>query len=326
MYWTMATDPQNPMDRLEKIYESGNKRIDQYLDGLRSFYQQQGELSPTAEKIFDEMQREVNQTRTIRNVAIGLVLALGCVAAFLFFKKENQDIKQDNYSFLLEKIKSSNLPLHLAANPNGSLSVVIDQNADLSARELRELEEIQEAVPTLGQINFLGSAKRLSANMELDRDDNVFYRVSPPSSQDIQIGKLQVRWEQGAIGLGRNSSVVEDNPQYELSEPYDYIDNFKSMDFVVRILSYDKGTKSWKFQFGERQGGEIVWDNQHNYQIPKSPNGRIQTRPIIAACQEWKNMYVVAIGIGEWGVGESDVTEIKYAWNVNSFAQKIRLD
>lgn len=320
----MATDPKNPIERLEKLYESGNKRIDQYIDQLKSFYQQEGALSPIGELIFDHMQKEINQTRFIRNVAIGLVLLLSCLAGFLYLKKENQDIKQDNYTFLLEKIKASNLPLRLESNGNGGLSVVLDRGGEFTAKEKEALAKIEEAVPALGQINYLGSSKRLRALLELDSDDNIFYRVN---AQETPIGKLQLRWEQGAIGLIRSANPNPDeNPQYELGVAYDYIDNFKSMDFVVRILGYDKRTQSWKFQFGERQNGTIVWDNQSNYQIQRSTNGRIERRPIIAASPDWRNMYVVAIGIGEWGVDENDITQIKYAWNLNSFAQKIRLD
>ena len=321
----MATDPHNPIGRLEELYESGNKRIDQYLDQLRRFYQQEGELSPIGELIFDHMQKEINQTRTIRNVAIALVLLLGCLAGFLYVKKESQGIKQDNYAFLLEKIKTSNLPLRLEGNNSGGLSVVLDQTEELSRKEKDALSQIEDAVPALGQINYLGSSKRLRARMELDNDDNIFYRIN---AKETPIGRLQLRYAQGAIGLIRSASSndQEDTPQYELEVPYDYIDNFKSMDFVVRIQGYDKRTQSWKFQFGERQNGQIIWDAQNNYQIQRSPNGRIERKPIIAASPAWKNMYVVAIGIGEWGVDENDITQIKYAWNMNSFAQKIRLD
>jgi len=320
----MAEQQGDPMKRLEHIYESGNKRIDQYLEGLRSFYAQQGDLSPTAEKIFDQMQREVTQTRTIRNVAIGLVLLLSGVAGFFYFKKENQEIRQGDYSFLLEKIKASSLPLRLEDHPNGTLSVVLDRSNDLSTRELEALTEIEEAVPSLGRINYLGPAKPLKAFIQEASNNNVDYQISP-TTEETTIGHLQMTWDQGSIGMGR-SSGTDDRLKYLVNTPIDYFENIKSIDFVLRILDYDQNTQRWKLQFGERQGQTIVWDSRTNYQIRKSANGQIEERPIVATFKDWKNMYIVAIGIGGWGTDEADIDQVKYAWNVNSFAQKIRLD
>lgn len=312
------------MQRLEKLYDSGNQRIDQYLKDLRQFYEQQGDLSPTGEKIFDQMQKEIRQTRLIRNVAIGLALILIAVAGFLFLKKETQTLRQDNYTFLLDKIKASSLPLRLEDNPNGTLSVVLDNNDELTAEELKALQEIEKAVPAIGRISYLGPAKRLQAFLESAANNQVDYRISP-LTQDMSIGKIQMSWEQGAIGMGR-SSGTDDALKYLVNEPIDYFDNFKSIDFVLRILGYDQNTQRWRFQFGERQGDQIIWDTRTNYQIQKSANGRIQERPIVATFDDWQNMYIVAIGIGGWGTDSTDITEVKYAWNVNSFAQGIHLD
>lgn len=320
----MAANPQDPMQRLEKLYDSGNKRIDQYLKDLRQFYEQQGDLSPTGEKIFDQMQKEIRQTRLIRNVAIGLALILIAVAGFLFLKKETQTLRQDNYTFLLDKIKASSLPLRLEDNPNGTLSVVLDNNDELTAEELKALQEIEKAVPAIGRISYLGPAKRLQAFLESAANNQVDYRISP-LTQDMSIGKIQMSWEQGAIGMGR-SSGTDDALKYLVNEPIDYFDNFKSIDFVLRILGYDQNTQRWRFQFGERQGDQIIWDTRTNYQIQKSANGRIQERPIVATFDDWQNMYIVAIGIGGWGTDSTDINEVKYAWNVNSFAQGIHLD
>lgn len=312
-------DEKEILNQIINVADKSEKRVDKYIEITQKFLKGSPEWTEQHGTIFKEMLSEIRSARKIKNIALIAIILLSVlliamsIITFVINKKSESD------QALIETARKAQLAVRLE-NPEGInktwLDVKVDPEAESDPELKRRMNKILESFPSLGRHYGLGQTKALKVNHK----DDYRWVILPESGDTSQtLGFINVDQKLGAVDYT--------NKQVELSEliRYEEVTNF-----YVKILDYKRrnpnipDTVEWHVIFGEQsKENQIVWlDEQDAITINQSPNGRIEKEPFFVNHPQWKNMYVVSMGVGR--LGEKDDT--KFAWYLNSFVRRISFE
>ncbi len=304
------------LNQLNKVAESGEKRIDQYIRMSQQFLKSSPEWNERYNQIFQEMLKEIQVSRKIKNIATGAVIFLvivliGVMLSSYFLKKQ-----KDSDIALIETARNAQLALQFRGVTDSWLEVSVDTGAVSDPKLKGRLAKILAEFPSLGRHYGLGLQKHLKLKRN---SENTWYVL--PETNDVHqvLGFVELHQAFGKVDFL--------NKRVELNEEirYDEVN-----DFYIKITGYKRRNPEipedveWGVIFGEREAnGEILW-NTEPVHVNQSINGSYVKEPFVLTHPSWQRIYVVSIGIGRLGTDREIHTD--FAWNLRSFVRAFSLD
>ncbi len=311
-------DKQELLNQLTQVADSNKKRVDQYIKMTQSFLKDSPEWNQRHNEIFQEMVKEIQSSRRIKNfayIAIAvltiLLLVVSTVSFIIHEKSESQQA-------LIESARNAQLALRFTGVHESWLDVTVDPEAVSDPKIKSRMNTILKDFPALGRHYGLGRNKPLS----LKRITRNKWLVLPESRDTTQI--------MGIFEIDENLGKLEFPEQrVELNEAirYDEVKNF-----YVKVIEYKRRNPNipdvveWSVIFGEKPRNKpIIWlDESESIPINQSINGAIEKEPFVVNHPQWENYYIVTAGIGKLGAEPEEGQ--KYAWNLTSYVRSLHFN
>jgi len=308
------------LDTMLEVASGQEKRIDNYLKSIQTFLKGSKDWTQQHEDIFNEMLKEV---RTSRLVKIGSIIAAAVIVVtfiVILIVSGSQDIRIKSNERMINLIRNSQLAVKLKndRNPNG-MAVEIDLGSLKRKGKVKDAEILKE-VSILGRHYGLNPDRNLKLRNQ-SNNRSLKFQVFPESCDKEQpLGTIEIR--------ERNSFLDQESAPVRIGEVIFFPDlsNFCIQVSNCRVITTTRGPDNeygvlWKVKFGERKDEDNIVYSQE-YPINKTPDGRIETRPIWIYNSRWENFYVVTVGIGRLGNENNE----RLAWNLKSFARQFTVN